>query len=464
MPQRQIPNVGEDVSHLMGDGARRGAPGIGDDVSDLFEKDGRLPTRPVSAEDFTGPERSTGEKAWAAVKGLGRATIGQVPELLRAASDLYGGTLGGDLEAHRRTGERLKGLVGAQAGEFGKAREAFVSGRGSEGVGHTLAGLVPLVGPAAAHAGELAETDPYEAAGEAAGLLGTLGVPKVAPRVPGAARAAGAAIVDAGKASLPALKTAAKIAEYVPVIGEPFRQASMVKVLRDVLEAQKPSKGQPVPPLRVHGPDIEAQLQGSVWPEPAMHGPEVSSNLGAKLVKDVPSNEAALSAVLDELRAPEPASVGTLPPQPELPPGYTPRTTAPKPKPVEAAPKPRATRPDYAKRPSERAPKPRPATTHGPKNYFMRKDAPSAVAERVEPRAITVEDLPESWKSRTGQPLTKPSAVPKIDVNEVRDYLAESGLTAEEAIDALSRDRTLKTPDRIRLVEAINKTRLRRAQ
>lgn len=435
-------------------------PGVYDDMPTSS-----LPTRPVSAEDFTGPERSTGDKALAAVKGFGRQLIGGTVAAAKALSDLQRGTLGGDIEAHRRTGERLRGMIGAQAGEFRKAANAPTL---SEAVGHTAAGLVPLVGPAAAAVGEKFETDPYEALGEGAGLLASLKAPEAAARAPAAAQAAGRGIAAAGKASLPALKTAATVAEYIPVLGEPFRQVSMMRALRDVLEAQKPAK------------------------------PAVSPNAGGTLVKTkAPRTEAAISDALRDIDTADVPQSVTLPPQPELPPGYTPRTTVPKPKPAKmagpeaatiedqlrasldaqqtkpAAPKPRAERPEATKRPSERK---RVDTSMGSGGYFLKKKpapvveaveaADSApVAARPEPRVITMDDLPEPWKQHTGQTLTghksrtQAAKVPKISVTEVRDYLRESGLSAEEAIDALGRDRALPTAQRIRLVEAINKTR-----
>lgn len=60
------------------------------------------------------------------------------------------------------------GMVDASAEQFGKAREAFGSGRYAEAAGHGLAGAVPVIGPAAANAGE------QIAAGDIAGGMGSM--------------------------------------------------------------------------------------------------------------------------------------------------------------------------------------------------------------------------------------------------------------------------------------------------
>lgn len=48
----------------------------------------------------------------------------------------------------------LEGIPKAQIDQFSKAKDAFDQGRYSEALGHTVAGAVPLVGPAAANVGE----------------------------------------------------------------------------------------------------------------------------------------------------------------------------------------------------------------------------------------------------------------------------------------------------------------------
>lgn len=63
--------------------------------------------------------------------------------------------------------DTAKAIYGQQAEQFGKAREDASQGRYLEAAGHGAAGVLPLVGPAAAHAGE------QIASGDVAGGLGT---------------------------------------------------------------------------------------------------------------------------------------------------------------------------------------------------------------------------------------------------------------------------------------------------
>lgn len=98
-----------------------------------------------------------------------------------------------------------KALYGAQAGQFGQAREAFGQGRYAEAFGHGLAGSVPLVGPIAAEAGEqIASGDVAGGLGKTTGLLAPLGVRPVmqAARagVPSRVRQAAATRMEAGAA------------------------------------------------------------------------------------------------------------------------------------------------------------------------------------------------------------------------------------------------------------------------
>jgi hypothetical protein len=73
-----------------------------------------------------------------------------------------------------------EGVVNAHADQFHKGKAAFDDGRYSEAIAHTVAGLIPLIGPAAAHAGEAIGTgDPRQIAhgvGETAGLLAPMAV------------------------------------------------------------------------------------------------------------------------------------------------------------------------------------------------------------------------------------------------------------------------------------------------
>lgn len=83
----------------------------------------------------------------------------------------------------------IQGLRGAQFEQFQKAHDAYKQGRYSEAVGYTIAGTVPLVGPAAAATGEkIGQGKVAEGLGETAAFVvpsaikGVAGV-RVAPKV-----------------------------------------------------------------------------------------------------------------------------------------------------------------------------------------------------------------------------------------------------------------------------------------
>lgn len=79
-------------------------------------------------------------------------------------------------------------LVGAHLSQADKARQAFKEGRYSEALGHAVATALPIVGPAAANAGErIGAGDMAGGVGEAAGLVGAMESPRI---ITGAARSA----------------------------------------------------------------------------------------------------------------------------------------------------------------------------------------------------------------------------------------------------------------------------------
>jgi hypothetical protein len=66
----------------------------------------------------------------------------------------------------------VKGLLDAHAAQLDKAKAAYSDGHYSEAAGHLAAAALPLIGPAAAHAGErIGEGDIAGGLGESAGLL-----------------------------------------------------------------------------------------------------------------------------------------------------------------------------------------------------------------------------------------------------------------------------------------------------
>lgn len=94
----------------------------------------------------------------------------------------------GIAQAVRHPIRTATGIATAHAAQFGKAREAF--GRGDalslmEGVGHGAAALLPVIGPAAAEAGEqIASGDVAGGLGRGVGLVTGAGLAGPAARVP----------------------------------------------------------------------------------------------------------------------------------------------------------------------------------------------------------------------------------------------------------------------------------------
>lgn len=126
--------------------------------------------RPVSAEDFIDQAQPEGS-------ALGRFA-GGVWESLNPVTLVKG-------VAHAVTHpiDTATALAAAQVDQFGKAKRAYEEGRGIEALGHAAAGALPLLGPAAAAAGEsIAEGDVAGGLGKGVGLLAPLGIAKVAPK------------------------------------------------------------------------------------------------------------------------------------------------------------------------------------------------------------------------------------------------------------------------------------------
>ena len=70
--------------------------------------------------------------------------------------------------------DTVKGLAGAQMDQFRKAGKAFQEGRYVEGIGQGAAGMLPVLGPAAASIGE------QMGSGDIAGGLGAA-LPSLVP-------------------------------------------------------------------------------------------------------------------------------------------------------------------------------------------------------------------------------------------------------------------------------------------
>lgn len=154
--------------------ASSSAPPIGADVSSWFAQNApgkanandpsKLPTKPFSPDDFTQPGPQ-GSAVGRFARNLGSA--------LNPITALEGGAA-----ALLHPIDTAKGLLAAQVNEGRKAIADAKAGRKIEGMGHAAAALLPLLGPAAAAAGEQIGT------GDVAGGLGKA-VATIAPLVAG---------------------------------------------------------------------------------------------------------------------------------------------------------------------------------------------------------------------------------------------------------------------------------------
>lgn len=140
------------------------------------------------------PEAAAAAKTESAVSrflsGLG-SNIDPRP-LLQMIAEIGQGGMPGALAA----GEALSGMAGAQGDQLSKAGASFGQGDYLDAAGHGLAGLLPVIGPGAAHAAEQMEQGNVAGGlGEAAGMLAPMGMaralkvgaPKVAPMMRAAA-------------------------------------------------------------------------------------------------------------------------------------------------------------------------------------------------------------------------------------------------------------------------------------
>lgn len=217
MPQSRVPAVGEDVTALMTGGqSRGGVPAVGDDVTALM---GSTP-EPAS----TPAPQSDGFIA-NYLKNLLPSTT---------PSDYIDGPIYAAKNPLESMGLLLDAVIGAhrdQASKAGAAGGRVLSeptlagkaGAASEALGHGLATILPLIGPAAAHAGEqIGSGDVAGGLGAAAGLLTPSAVAAARPLVPAARQATATALQDSAVRSMERainptrIDTKAKTAKVVP--------------------------------------------------------------------------------------------------------------------------------------------------------------------------------------------------------------------------------------------------------
>lgn len=170
MPQQQRqPAIGEDVSDLIP---------VGGDVSHLM---GAAPRKPAATEDYLPPQKSFTDHAVNFLTNFAH-NVDPRPalKLLYHGTSAMGGMLSGDMTHGDAFTEDLKNVGAAQIEQFKKAKRDYDAGRWSEAVGHTIAGALPLMGPAAGAAGEQIGT------GDVSGGLGAGGGLVAATVAPGA--------------------------------------------------------------------------------------------------------------------------------------------------------------------------------------------------------------------------------------------------------------------------------------
>jgi hypothetical protein len=395
---------------------------------DLYSPD----RKPAATEDFYQAPRdvSVGNMLWSAAKSLN-----PVPALQAMADDQRpedwllgpGKALGPLLRAAR---------TGIQS-EAEKAATAARQGRGWEAAGHAAATFVPLVGPAAASAGEdIGSGDPERierGGGNAIGLVGSMLAPaaaaKVAPKVAPALATMGEQLASKGQA----IKTAA--GKVNPIV---------LDVASEVAgHALGASLGVPTLARRVLGHVLDSARK------PA------ASNAGGRLVSGAKtaSVESELADALAEVRAETPSARVSTPPEPSLPPGYTPRSTVPRPRLV----KPQAAREATQASPGE----PAPVTAARAKRAYFLKSPEDIAAAEIAPEAVAptgsidIADLPAAWKSHTGQDLFPVTGVEAKEITAaLRAEIKERGMTVGQAISAVSKNKDIPTKMRAQIIRS----------
>lgn len=320
-----------------------------------------LPTKPVSAEDFTKPSEALQQLkdvAIGGVKGLGSsiATIGE----MAAAGGRLPGVQSGMLDPTFRHPA------------FTRAEEVTTATNTPQRIGKVAEQVAELAAPV------------YQGGKAALTLMGK----------------AGPALGKAGPAVV-------EVASHLPMVGRPVR---MLRMLSRLLTEEA----------------------------------EAASNAGGRLVTgQSPKIEQVVSDALNDLRAPTPPARITTPPEPNLPAGFTPRATVPRPKAV-VTPKPVAPTTEPA------APK---------RAYFLKPlEEMATKSEPVAPtgRPVTVEDLPASWRSRVDQPVIPSQG--KAGAALGSDALAElqrRGLSLQDAIEAVAKNPSLSPSARLSLQSAL---------
>lgn len=417
----------------------------------VYDVQHSLPARPVSAEDFA-PDKD--RPIW------------------QASASLPGGTFA----------EKLKGAVSALGGEaIGALKGAAHS---AIGIGEMAASGIPGMMPTGL-------PDPVFAHARAATAYGTDPAERFGGGMETAAELAAPAM-DFAKGGLALAKTVPRVpslaldaAEWLPVVGSPIHktrkilslildnaatsakssanaggrlvtspsnssaaESELAAMLEELRAPQRPNSVELPPPAELppgYTPRTDAPAPVAVTP---------SANAGGRLAQPSPPPvKQAITDALTELQQPtQPARV-TLPPPPDLPPGYTPRASVPKPK---------AAKMDAPKAEPDDAPRARAYFLKPQAVIDVENAAKEAHAARMASKAtadIAVSDLPAAWQSRVGQDLFPVTGSEGKDMLAgLMDEMRTRGLTAGQAITAVVKNKTLPTQVRAQLIRALSMT------
>ena len=188
---------------------------------DEFKSKHSLPDRPASPDDYTEQPQPAGgrflEGAWRnlnpipMVKGLIDSSQAAQENVKNAKSMREQAAAAIQANPIVQLGGMVAGMLRENAAQLPKAYNDLKQGRYSEAAGHTAAGLLPAIGPAAAHAGErIGAGDVAGGLGEATGLL----LPSAVSAAP---KGTGRAVASTGaKLYEKALKPLRSVAERNP--------------------------------------------------------------------------------------------------------------------------------------------------------------------------------------------------------------------------------------------------------
>lgn len=156
--------------------------------------------------------------------------------------------------------DTAQGLYRAHEAQAGKAADAFREGRYSEALGHGAATALPLIGPAAANAGErIGRGDIGGGLGEGAGLIASLGAPKVVGKAARATARAAQPLLrrGAGRAMAGALKIDRGYLEKMAGA----KRKGIAKMEQEIIETAVRSG---VNPLRDRGANrVQSMIEGT---------------------------------------------------------------------------------------------------------------------------------------------------------------------------------------------------------